>query len=1028
MSAQISQVWLRELSLDQRRPPDFITSSDDVSPGPYADSIRTCLTDIGLSAVFCIDHAPSVAFLVLDEGVNHTVPVNSAHKALWNQGLASLLAVIQGETIRLYSLNSRPKIQSDADKPQEDERLLDVLNLADQTLKVQGLISGIESGRLTQVYPDAFTDKGRVDAVLLTNLHAARKRMVKDAIDPEQAAKLLMQAMFLAYLRDRDIVNEQYFLETSGDYSLTNLESFFATNHIGAYRQLLKNLNKDFNGGMFSSIEDGTWAAAKSAISDFLRGDIDMETGQYYLFSYDFKYIPVELISEVYDVFLGTDPEEKKASGSFYTPRFLAKLAVDQVWEHIEPGVNLDELPDVIDPACGSGIFLVALFHRYAELYRFHSQQEDLDWDKLVRIAKTLHGMDRNRTAVLIASFSLSIALLEQVSPPQIVRLREQGKKLPRLLGATIKKGDFFDLPVENKYSAIIGNPPWGKARGAQNSGEAWWSDEFKFSCPNREMAWPFVRKSMKHLTTGGVVSFLLPMTSMFFNTRSKMAVALWAREASIHKILNLADMRFLLFRDADHSSVIAVYSATKPSDGHTIAIWSPKADINLASSQRILLSSGDKKQIPSKELASAPVSTIQMAMWAGNRAKKLFSYFSTLPKLSEIITPYKQAGAKERKDNWIYGQGFQPLSKGVGAKYKPTELKGFDSFPMIEASEIDHLAISKRRPGGLRPPRKVQFLNFKDGFSGPRILINHGLTSRFRAVYTEQNLVCNNNVKILSVPYSQEDDGKVLTAILCSSLSSWLLLQSSQVWIGRPRYSTSDLLGLPFPKPEDLPEPLKATEARAKLIRFIDTLVDKEESHDSVYEVMKPIPVKVDINELLSRLDELVFDYFGLLQNERRIISEAMDSTIKSIQPSRKRLVEDLAFSSSVDWVRYCSCLQRELRIWMNSDQARASAGIAGWSKDFVVIRVSLRSDIPNIAKSPSGLQQTLESIYQHLPVGQTRNVHLLRNLMVFIDDDLYILKPRQHRFWLSEIAMDDADTIASELMPFQGNNKDIQ
>lgn len=45
---------------------------------------------------------------------------------------------------------------------------------------------------------------------------------------------------------------------------------------------------------------------------------------------YDFKMIPVETISAIYEDFLTTeDPEKQRKHGAFYTPRFLAEMVVE---------------------------------------------------------------------------------------------------------------------------------------------------------------------------------------------------------------------------------------------------------------------------------------------------------------------------------------------------------------------------------------------------------------------------------------------------------------------------------------------------------------------------------------------------------------------------------------------------------------------------------------------------------------------------------------------------------------------------
>ena len=82
-----------------------------------------------------------------------------------------------------------------------------------------------------------------------------------------------------------------------------------------------------------------------------------MRSGQALFWGYDFGYIPIELVSAVYDRFLGERVEERRSQGAYYTPMFLADLIVLQLWEALSDRIKRSGR--FLDPACGSGIFLV---------------------------------------------------------------------------------------------------------------------------------------------------------------------------------------------------------------------------------------------------------------------------------------------------------------------------------------------------------------------------------------------------------------------------------------------------------------------------------------------------------------------------------------------------------------------------------------------------------------------------------------------------------------------------------------------
>src|SRR5262249_36133528 len=130
--------------------------------------------------------------------------------------------------------------------------------------------------------------------------------------------------------------------------------------------RLFAQLGRDFNGDLFSDDlhKEAQHVTARhlDTVNAFFRGT--EVQGQQALWPYDFGVIPIETISAIYEHFLKAAGEgAKKSAGAFYTPRFLAEMMLDIA---LEDRTNLLG-KRFLDPACGSGIFLVALFNRLAE-------------------------------------------------------------------------------------------------------------------------------------------------------------------------------------------------------------------------------------------------------------------------------------------------------------------------------------------------------------------------------------------------------------------------------------------------------------------------------------------------------------------------------------------------------------------------------------------------------------------------------------------------------------------------------------
>jgi len=241
---------------------------------------------------------------------------------------------------------------------------------------------------------------------------------------------------------------------------------------------------------------------------------------------YEFSVIPAEILGQVYEQFLGSvirltpshraiiekKPEVKKAGGVFYTPDYVVKFVIKRTLDRALEGRAPEEMGElrIIDPACGSGSFLIAAYERllswHLDWYLSHPKQsesvifEDDNGNKHLTVAERkrilqscIFGVDIDRQAVEVTKLSLHLKVLEgeteQTLGPQM-KLHED-RALPDL-GANIKQGnalvepdilglDEFDagtvvsetspfswteefpfLAAGKKFDVVIGNPPWG--------------------------------------------------------------------------------------------------------------------------------------------------------------------------------------------------------------------------------------------------------------------------------------------------------------------------------------------------------------------------------------------------------------------------------------------------------------------------------------------------------------------------------------------------------------------------------------
>ena len=728
----LDQKWKQRLALTTRTAPDLYEDAAAVTDTPHARAIRTTFRDLRASAVFCTHRVPAVVILSV-ETYDRRAVIDLQAK-LWNQGLAHLLLVIAGDTVRAFSLARIPRRGNDEDF--DDRCLAWELDAVAQALEVNNLIHGAESGRLWE-HPK-FRPEERIDRVLLDNLKESHTRLL-NGMSPAAAQALLIQSMFIAYLEDREIVSPDYLLAATGGRA----DSFLAilkSGGVAALDRLFERLREDFNGDLF--VAPCSFAVADrhpppeprhlEILSRFRSGEQEMGSGQYRFWGYDFKYMPIELISAVYDRFLGDLGTERRGRGAYYTPRFVADLAISQIADKL-PSEKIPELR-FLDPACGSGIFLVRCFQLLCEQHRRATDRSQrIPWESLLAMLSRLEGWDIDEAAVRVAVFSLYVALLEEVEPPDIRALIERGNLLPGLWERTLRARDFFTVDPGDpgaQADVIVGNPPWSSRRQPERRSIEWCATE-GLPMPGREEAWAFVWKSLRHLRADGVIALLLPSMGFLHNHAGSAVRARkrLLRAARIFRIVNLSDLRFQLFDSAVRPAALIVFGHADPKERpYSFEYLTPKADLNLKNRRLITLSSADKHSLTSPMVEDDP-SIFKRFMWISDPEEKLFRYLSSLPRLKDVIGP----------GNWMIGQGFQRYNSGV-----PVASRYVRRIPYLP---IERFTLFFQRTDHLSPwdSSTVRRKGFEQGFTGPRVLIPRGATHtnqmRLRAAYVEDPL-----------------------------------------------------------------------------------------------------------------------------------------------------------------------------------------------------------------------------------------------------------------------------------------------
>lgn len=1026
--------WRDEVGVSGWKPPKFFRNADEVdaiSPAPaQSHLLRRAFQRLELDGIVCLQNSPAIYFKEVAKADANEA--EKLHRIFWNQGLAPVLVLIDPENVHVYSGLSLPL--NNSGHPQDTNRLVEMLSRISQAAELRRLVLSIESGEYFRRHSPSFDPNMRVDRALLRNLAATRAALLK-ASEPNPNRKvlddLLCRIVFVCYLFDRKVIGKEYLLQLEIKEA-NHLRDIFSLLHAKDYLYtLFKQLGKDFNGDLFiEDLEqeiDCVSDAHLQILSRFLRGT-DAVSGQPSLWPYEFDIIPIETISAIYERFLkAEDPDLKKKTGAFYTPRFLAEVTLDIALDGLGSLLN----KRFLDPSCGSGIFLVGLFNRIAEEWKRKHPSAGYARRATALIGvlrNNIFGLDLNPTACRIAAFSLYLALLDQLSPPAIQMLQKKGKVLPMLVcpegqqhpcedeGHTIRCGDFFvdDNGVADNFDLIIGNPPWASVTGELSSGEKWCSEKM-LPVANRQLAIPFIWKAALHQSDGGRICFILPAMLLFNHHDTAILFQReWLQRHAIDVALNLADMRFNLFSEATGPAIVVRYSKSAPSKTHRIRYLAPKTSWSISQAEIVTILPEDRSEFRVIDAiedtkSGIPPLGFKERFWGTPRDWKLLDRLRSLPSLSQLV-----GQTRDGNKRWKIAEGFKPeLANGKTVNPVPRPWR-FDSLFLDSRSQDAGLFVleSDCERIGNRFPSLHRKVTADIIFKAPHVLVWYGM----RVAYADFDVLFRHAIRGIHGPNTDRSLLMFLTVYLNSPLARYFLFHTSANWgIERTQVHLEELLRVPFPLPENAHD----SNLCKKIVEHVAVRFEK-----AIYARSRRNSRRELSLELQSELNPLVYSYFDIDENERVIIEDTVDMVIGSILPTRASSnIPTLSDSTPTLRQTYIQLLCDTLNEWASGGKyivsGRAhvlpSSGIGA-----VVISRQLRT-LPHTKHKLDNEEGDLVAVLDRLQKvfkDEMSAVEILRGIKVVDGNNLYVLKPLSRRFWTRTAALNDADEIAATIL----------
>lgn len=973
--------------------------SSDIEGGntlKLPNRLRESLMKINPDALFCINNEPLILFF---EGRNSD-ELEILEKQIWNFNQSPAIFIQEG---------SQWVIKNGFNFLSEEKKLETISNNISDFEYFK-----IITGQTWQDYKYFFENKNRVDSFLLNNIEVARNILtVKGNLNPKIANALIGRVIFIKYLIDREVeLNKYEILEKSDFYKiLSNPKKTYT---------FFKQIRKDFNGNLFPLEYEIEGCLVKEidrvnrfhldTIISLLKGDSLSYSGetQISLFDvYDFSIIPIEFISNVYEKFIGVENQAKK--GAYYTPLFLVdymqKETVSKYFQENSRHYNCK----VLDPACGSGIFLVEALRQIIAQYQLLNPIDIKDEEgynnykeKLKQLLKdNIFGIDKDDEAISVAIFSLYITLLDNLKPKSIV-----GFEFPKLQGTNFFNSDFFDesasfnsILKKNHFQFILGNPPWATRHGKKKQPFEDYiekrrkKEKSSLEIENREIAEAFlVRVSDFNFDECG---FIIVSKILYKISRKKEKKGVFRNyfltNFKIRQVFELSSVRHQIFDKSNDKAVapatILFYSKchdTVELNNNIVKHISLKPNVFFETFKLMVIEKYDTKEL----LQSFFIN--QDWVWKVLVYGNILDYYF----IKRLKDEYKKIGDEIKNiDKYIVGQGVMEgggdendFSSFVGYKYINTSKKDVKQF-FVNYSGVWENPIVHRNRNPLLFDKNV-------------LLITEGISNKFKAVSAISYEKAVYKSSLTGIRAIDEKDLKVLKSILglfnSSFFSHYIVNTGSSIGIEREQTHDVEKWEVPYVESINLVDLVTSAE---KLSSKLHTSILLDTSLELQIKLEKE---KIN-NEILKLLD--------VSSQEKSLIDYTNSVTIpllKGTVNEKKKIFSKIKFKDKY-LEEYALIFISHFGNRFNSDNHYFEVEIIH-SNHTILMKFEIISKPSKFKNCIEWKNKTDKKLLKNITKlsleNLSNNLYMQKDVKGFEENFFYIAKPNEYKLWHSAIA----------------------
>lgn len=981
----------------------FLCGSDLDGIGNYAHIFRKAKDYCGLKGVYTLRHEGQspIPLIYICETANED-KADTIHRRVWNQDIVPFLLLVSPQSIRVYSGFEY------ADTT--EKRVLNIAYSIKEALKRFHAFKAesIDDGKLWKDWGHHVRPENRVDWKLLRELENLGKWLIEHDLDHPTANALVGKYVFLRYLKDRKILSSRRLSE----WGIEDQAIFGCDANLEGFQTINKHLKTWLNGDIFSidSFQSITDVHISKTAAVFNGDEVSGQMSLGFKV-YDFSHIPLETLSVIYEQFLhsesqGNGKSKAEEKGAYYTPVHLVNFMLDELESRKPLGSN----GTVLDPACGSGAFLVQAYRRMIEqalTKRGHLRPAELR-DLLTR---RVFGIDQDRDACQVAGLSLALTLLDYINPPDLGG-RYKEFKLPKLQGQNIICGDFFApgiLPIDKKYKWIVSNPPWQKTK---QKPALEWIKKHKKDQPvgGNQLAEAFAWKVIEHVQDSGAVGMLMPAMSLFNLTSTGFREKFFDK-TGVWGVVNFANLSSVLFAGrAGAPAAGFFYAPSNERISQIITVFSPfritqPATRNKGNTESwsVTINSTEIRCIHKNEAARGDALTWKLALWGTPKDARLLESVS-----ARFLTLAQFAQTHELA-----------VHEGIQIRTQ----KGKDSIPVPELVGENRL-LMRKLPKETRlyafPPYVLEPIPKEEGYTRkgrdkitlqvsrpPHVIINQ---ARWFAIYSDE---------FIAVPAKQigiagnDQKKRLLKAIALYVVSDFAryyeFFCSQEMGVQESISSLRTLKRLPTPyfSPEDL----------EKLDNFYDKLAATEDFSATLVDSANLFNKR---KLLEGQVNELVYQSLGLSMEDRLLVRDLLHERRKLL---RGKVSQELLREPYKPEIRvYIETLKRQLDDFIGTENGQQHAISVVYQSPSAMLEIRIVDVSANntlqVYRADKTLTREFAELKSRLTSQHSQWLYFERTLTVFDGDRTYLFKPLERLSWLPSQALNDAtDLIAQTL-----------